>query len=78
VALMLFMPSLSGVERDMDMEIEFDFCEYGPSDGARLKVIIYLDLVALQLFMLKKAIRHESLRWFLLLQEFEFEVREKG
>jgi len=30
MTLMLFMPPLSGVERDMNMEIEFDFCEGTP------------------------------------------------
>jgi len=64
---MLFVPPLSGVEHDMDMEIEFDFCEGGPSDGAHPKISVYMDLAAWQFFMLKKDLHPESLRWFLLL-----------
>ena len=41
--LMLSMLLMSGVKHDLDMEVNFDFCEGGPSKGARPKIIIYMD-----------------------------------
>jgi len=40
--LMLSMPSLSVVERDIDAEVKIDFCKGGPSDGARPTMIVYM------------------------------------
>jgi len=67
ITLILFMPPLNGVKRDMDMEIKFDFCKGAPSHGARPKIIVYMDLTAWKFFMLKKDLHSKSLRWFLLL-----------
>jgi len=78
MTLLLFSPALSGVECNMDMKIEFEFREGAPSDAACAKIIVYMDPAAWQFFMLKKDLHSESLRWFLLLQEFEFEASEKG
>ena len=46
MTLMLSMPPLSGVKRDMDMEIEFDFYEVPPlmMSGLRLLYIWTLPL----------------------------------
>ena len=78
VTLMLFMPPMSGIERKLDMEVEFDFWEGGPSDRARPNIVVQMDRIIWKFFILKKNLNPESLRWFLLLQEFEFEVFEKG
>jgi len=61
----------------MNVEREFDFYKGGPSDGAHPKIVVYIDHTLWKFFMLKKDLNLESLRWFLLLQEFEFEVFEK-
>ena len=54
----------------MNVELDFDFYEGGLSDGARPKIAVYMDHTLWKFFMLKKDLNLESLRWFLLLQEF--------
>jgi len=44
------------------------------SNGARPKIIVYMDHALWKFFMLKNELNRKSLRWLLLLQEFEFEV----
>ena len=41
--LMLSMSPLSGVEHNLDIEVEFDFFEGGLSNGTCTKIIIYMD-----------------------------------
>ena len=62
VTLLLSMPSLRSDENDLDMEVDFDFCEGTPSKGARPKLIIYVNHALWQIFMLKKDLNPESLR----------------
>jgi len=65
--LMMFMLPMSGVECNMDVEIEIEF-EGGPSDGADLRIILLMDPTLWKYFMLRKDLNPESLRWYLLLQ----------
>ena len=60
VTLMLFMPPMSGIESDM--EVEFDFCASGRSDGVHPKIVMYMDRVVWKFFMLKKDLNPKSLR----------------
>ena len=43
LCLLLSKPPLSRVKHDIDAELNFDFCEGGPFDGARLKIFVYMD-----------------------------------
>ena len=54
MTLMLSMPPMSEVVRNLDMELDFDFCEGGPSNGARREIVVYIDGVLRKFFMLKK------------------------
>ena len=40
---MLSRPPLSGVEHGIDIDIEFDFCEGGPSHGAHPIIIVFIN-----------------------------------
>jgi len=75
IILTCMPPRSGGDELDMDVEIKF---EARPSDGAHPRMIVYMDNALWRFFMLMKDPNPESLRWFLLLQEFEFEVCHKG
>jgi len=77
VTLMMSMPPVEGVEYDVDVDINVEF-EGGPSDDAYPRIIVIMDLALWKYFRLKKDLNPESLRWFLLIQQFNFEVRNKG
>ena len=59
------------------MELEFLFCEGCPSDGARHKMIVYIDHAIWKFFMLSNDLHPLYLKWFLLLQEFEFGIHDE-
>ena len=42
VTLMLIMPPLSGIQIDLDMEFESNFCKGSPFVGVLPKMIIYM------------------------------------
>ena len=42
------------------------------------RMIVFVDPKLWTYLMLKKDLNPESLKWFFLLQQFEFEVRYKG
>jgi len=69
------MPPMSGGVHDLDGDVEFDFGPYD-SDGPRMTVL--LDPSLWRTLMLKKDLNPETLRWFLLLHPFVFEVIDKG
>ena len=74
---MMFMPPMSGVECDMDVKIAIAF-EGGLCDGAHPRIILFMYPTLWKYFMLKKDVNPKSLRWYLLLQQFDFEVHDKG
>ena len=57
------------------LDMEFDFRPYG-GDGPKWSVL--LDPSLWRFLRTQKDLNPELLRWFLLLQQFEFEVRDKG
>ena len=57
------------------LDMEFDFEPYG-GDGHKMSVL--LDPTLWRTLRSKKDLNPELLRWFLLLQQFAFEVRDKG
>ena len=59
----------------MDADFKFDFGPYG-GDGP--KMIVLLDPSLWRFLRTKKDFNPELLRWFFLLQQFEFEVQDKG
>ena len=66
----------SVVDCDMDVDIEIAF-EGGKSDGAHPRISLFMNPLML-FFMWKKDLNPKSLRWYLLLQQFDFEVHNKG
>jgi len=69
------MPPMSGGVHKIDADVEFDF---GPYGGDRPKMFVFQDPTLWRTLMFKKDLNPELLRWFLLLHQFEFEVRDKG
>ena len=67
MTLMMFMPPMSGVDSDMDVDFEIAF-ESGPFDGAHPGIIVFIYPALWKYFMLKKDLNPKSLRWYLLLQ----------
>ena len=59
----------------MDLDVKFDF---GPYDGDGPRMSVILDPTLWRTFMFKKNLNLEILRWFLLLHQFDFEVRDKS
>jgi len=57
------------------VDMEFDFGLY---DGDRPEMSVSLDLKLWKLLRLKKDLNLELLRWFLLLQQFDVEIVDKG
>ena len=51
---MLYLPLLCGVDIDLDMESEFGCCECSRFDGARPRMIVYMDCTTWKFLMLKK------------------------
>jgi len=74
VTLWMPMPPVSGGGREMDANFKFDFGPYG--DGTKMSV--FLDPTLWRTLRSKKDLNPELLRRFLLLQQFAFEVRDKG
>ena len=77
MTFMMSMTPMSRVESDMNVDIEIAF-KGGPSDGAHPNIILFMDSILRHCFMLKKDFHPKSLRSYLLLQQFDFEVRDKG
>jgi len=73
VSLMMSMPPMDGIGCDVDMEFDVVFGG-GPSDGAHPRISVFIDPALWKYFMLKKDLNPKSLRWYLLLQQFNFEV----
>jgi len=69
------MPPMGGGLQEVDVDMEFDF---GPYDGDGPKILVILDPTLWRILRLKKDLTLELLRLFLLLHQFDFEVREKG
>ena len=61
--------------QEIDLDVEFEF---GPHDGDEPKMTVLLDPSLWRTLRSQKDFNPELLRWFLLLQQFEFEVRNKG
>ena len=78
MTLLLPMLPLTGVKHDMNTDLDFDFCKGGQSDGTYPNIIVYMAPTLWKLFMLKKDPNLKSFRWFPLLQDFEFQVSDKG
>ena len=69
------MPPMSGGLQEVDVDMDFDF---GPYDGDGPRMSVILDSTLWKILRLKKDLTPELFRWFLLLYQFDFEVREKG
>ena len=78
MTLIVSMTPLNEVENEFDMKVEFDFCEGWSSHSTHSIIIVFMDLALGKIFMLEKVLDHESWRRYLLLQEFDFEVLDKG
>jgi len=69
------MPSVSGGLQEDVEDMKFEF---GPYDGDRPKIRVSLDPMLWELLRSKKDLNLELLRWFLLLQQFNVEIVDKG
>jgi len=77
MTLMISMPPISVIGSDMDVDFGIAF-KSRLSDGTHRRIIVLMDPVLWKYFILKKDLNQESLRWYLLLQRFDFEVHDKG
>jgi len=68
------LASLVSVEYDFDFRVRFHSDTYG---GAHYKIILYVDRAIWCYLMLKKDLYTVHLWRFFLLQDFDFEVRDK-
>ena len=69
------MPPMSGGVQEVDADFEFKF---GLFDGDGPKIRVLLDPILWKLLRSKKDLNPEPLRWFLLLQQFNVEIVDKG
>ena len=69
------MPPIYDIECDFDLGVKLSS---GPSDGVHYKFILFVDHVKWSHLMAKKDLYPELFRWCLLVQKFDFEVRDKG
>jgi len=69
------MLPMSGGVQELELDMEFDFGPYG-GDGPKMSVL--LDPLLWRTLRSRKDLNPKLLRCFLLLQQFEFEVRDKG
>jgi len=75
VTLWMSKLRISGGVPELDLDVKLDF---GPYDGDGPRMRVLLDPSLWRTFMFKKDLNPELLRWFLLLHQFDFEVRDKG
>jgi len=66
---------IDDIEYDLDLGVELG-C--GPSDGAPYKFILYTDHVKWSHMMVEKDLHPELLRWYLIVNNFDFEVCDEG
>ena len=71
------MPTLCGVETDIDLEFELGCSEGILSDDAHSKMTIYMDHTSWKYLLSKKHLNPLYLNYFILSQEFEFKARDK-
>ena len=69
------MPPIDDIRCDFDLGIKLSS---GPYNGSHYKLILYTDHIKWCHLVLKKDLHLELLRWYLLVQEFDFEVCDKG
>ena len=67
--------SVNDIKCDFDLGVEFDS---GPYDGAHYKFVLSTDHASWRHLILKMDLYPELLRWYLLVQQFDFEARDKG
>jgi len=65
-------PPKDGIACDVDVKFDVVF-EGRPSDGAHPRIVVFIDPTLWKYYMQKMDLNPESLRWFLLLQQFNFE-----
>ena len=69
------MPPIDDINWDFHIGVELSS---GPFDGAYYKFILYTNHVKWSYLMAKKDLHPKFLRWYLLVQEFDFEIHDKG
>ena len=69
------MPQIDDIEYDFNLGVEL---RSGSSDGANYKFILYTDHIKWSHLMVKNDLHPELLRWYLLVHNFDFEVRNKS
>ena len=73
-----YLPPLGNVGFDLDLEVQFGCYDSRLTDGVHHRMIVYEDHTAWRYLLLKKDLHPLYLKWFLLLQEVEYEVCCKG
>ena len=69
------IPPVSGGLQEEVKDMKFEF---GPYDGDRPKMRVSLDPKLWKLLRFKKDLNPELLGWFLLLQQFNVKIVDKG
>jgi len=75
ITFCMLMPPVSKGLQEVDADMKFEFRSY---DGDRPKMSVNLDPKLWKLPRSKKDLNPELLRWFLLLQQFNVEIVDKG
>jgi len=73
--VLMSLPPMDGITYDFDLGVEFGG---GPSDRVHYQIILYADCAIWCYLMMKKDLHHDFLRWYLLLQEFNFVVHDNS
>ena len=68
------LPPIEGIDFDFDLGIEFND---GLSNWAHFQIVLYVDPAIWRYLMMKDDLHPKYLRWYLQVQEFNFEVRDK-
>jgi len=75
ITLWMLMPPKHGDVQELDLDMKFDFRPYD-DDGPKMSVL--LDPTLWSALRAQKDLNPELLRWFLLLQQFDVEIVDKG
>ena len=68
------MPPMSGGVHELDLKFEIEF---GLSSGGGPRMIVFQNPSLGRTLRSKKDLNPETLRWFLLLHQLDYEVRDK-
>jgi len=66
MTLLMSIPPMNGGEHELDANVQIEI-EGRPSEGAHVRIFVFMDPELWKFFILKKDLNLMSLSWFLLL-----------